>query len=45
MTIAEPGNGRVGVVNEGFWGIAVKKGEDVPAVPAGPRRGAGSRVR
>jgi len=28
VTIAESGTGRVGIVNEGFWGIAVRKGEE-----------------
>ena len=28
VTIHEPGTGRAEIVNEGFWGIAVRKGED-----------------
>ena len=28
VTIAEPGRERAGIINEGFWGIAVRKGED-----------------
>jgi len=28
VTIDDPGSGRVGIVNGGFWGIAVKQGEN-----------------
>lgn len=27
VTVEEPGSGRVGIVNEGYWGMAVKQGE------------------
>jgi hypothetical protein len=28
VTVCEPGSGRVGIVNEGFWGMSVRKGEE-----------------